>query len=241
MKISNMLSEVRNSYKMSYHNWIRSFEKNSRYILDMQLIDETNSNYRFAIDMVQNGSKVLSCGCGAGREVKMLMEKNCEVTAIDTSKFMIDKSKEMNPDVEHIVGDATRFKREGYYDYIICLFNTINCIGELEDRKRFVKNCYKNLRYGGILIIETCGMTATPKIFLRALLQKHNYYYAPSQIKKWFNGTGFRYEILKRNDGYIIKAVAGVWKCNCYYWFSKMDLYDGAGEDFKCQICGRYK
>ena len=75
--------------------------------------------------------KVLSLGCGAGREVKLLVENNNDVFAVDISKIMIEKSRAIEPNAEYFCEDAVTFverNKDKKFDYIIGLYSFLGYI-----------------------------------------------------------------------------------------------------------------
>ncbi len=123
--------------------------KSSEKYLDVLKDDYTLSVMLLALRMVKTNSKVLSIGCGAGREVKYLVnELNCNVTGVDYDEEMIGYSKKIEPKAEYICQDALKFIRKDNYDYVVCLWNTINFLKKSE-RKKLIEVCYKNLKGGG--------------------------------------------------------------------------------------------
>src|SRR3989338_4219045 len=104
-----------------------SIAKSSEKYLNVLKDDYMMSVMLVALRMVKTNSKVLSVGCGAGREVKYLVrELNCDVTGVDYDPEMISSSKKIEPKAEYFCEDALKFVREGKYDYVVCLWNTVN-------------------------------------------------------------------------------------------------------------------
>lgn len=162
---------------------------------------------KLAINLIKPNSKVLSCGCGAGREVSFLMtEKNCDVTAIDMFDYKIEASRKLEPNVKYFVEDMLNFRTEKKQDYIIALLNTINCLFDNEDKIKFIKTCEQNLEVNGELILVTSHLFSHWKHPLSAVkhLTKHNY--LESKISTWFNDTSFKYEKLMCGKYNIIIA-----------------------------------
>ena len=137
---------------IEYDKWTQSWENDKNYIKTLQEYNsDPLSSSKIAIRIVKPNSKVLSAGCGAGREVKFLVrELNCKVTALDISKNMIEMSKKIEPKAKYIQGDMASFLSEEKFDHIVCLWNTINFIPNLTLRKKFIHTCYNNLRGGEI-------------------------------------------------------------------------------------------
>lgn len=168
-----------------------------RKIMDSAQIKTTEkyveelSPYCLALHLVKPGSKVLSAGCGAGREVYFLSNiLNCEVTALDHNIEILNKSRFLNPSVDHILTDIAEFRSNKKYDYVVCLWNTINFLTKTQKNK-FIKRCEENLKMGGKLIITSQNIFNKLRAFVFNIKLMRMYYYFPSEIKDWFKNTRF--------------------------------------------------
>lgn len=164
--------------------------------------DEEGMVHLRTLLLIKNGSDVLSLGCGSGREVKQLVSQCCKVTAIDIQERMIEESRHIEPNAFYINGDALKFELPNSFDYIVCLWNTINRF-EKEDKKRLIELCYKNLRKGGTLLITTKTRYSSLRLWLKHFQNKfeETYYYNPEDIAYWFKDTKFKWEIKKEDLG----------------------------------------
>lgn len=155
-----------------------------------------NSTNLLALRLVKNKSSILSCGCGSGREIKELLNKNCKIIGIDIDKQKVKDAKTLFPSLKIYKADMRFFRKPNHFDCIVCLWNTINNLN-LKGKKQFVSNCYKNLKVGGKLIITSQDMFCSYRAFIKSFIGI--YYYSPFQIKKWFEGTAFKVEVIKIN------------------------------------------
>ncbi len=162
------------------------------------------SSEKLAINLVEPNSKVLSCG--NGREVSFLVKRKCEVTSIDNDERMIKLSKEVEPNAEYIQTDMVNFKTKEKQDYILCIFNSINCIRTKEKRKHFIKTCEDNLKDNGQLILTTSDIFTNWRFMFSAIKHPVNFHYFPSEIKEWFKDTNFKYEKIRCGKFNIIVA-----------------------------------
>ena len=125
------------------------------------------------IQSLKPNKSVLSLGCGGGREVKSLVEKGMNVTAIDISKGMIDKSKEIEPKANYFCEDAVIFARRNKgklkFDYIIGLWSFLNLIKK-EDRRELIENLYKMLKKDGTMIFEVRKFDEIFKVLIKVLV-----------------------------------------------------------------------
>jgi len=183
-----------------------SFEKNKQFIKCMQG-EFVYSPDRFAISLVSPHSKVLSCGCGAGREVNFLVkERFCDVTAIDHSENIIKLSKNQEPKAKYFTRSFVNYISEDKFDFIICLWNTINYLPSKENRIKFIESCYENLKEKGVLIIRSDTRDKNFSTFINSLLSKGRFYFKEKEIFEWFKNTEFKFRIININNTNIILA-----------------------------------
>lgn len=168
---------------------------------------ETLEADTLAINLVKPNSKVLSCGCGHGREVYFLVkERNCDVTAIDNQERMINLSKTTEPNADYYLADMKDFKTREKQDYILCIWNGINALLKNEDKIIFIKTCEENLKVGGKLILVTSNMFSYWRHFFSELRHWNNYNYLPWKINSWFKGINFEIQKIKVGRFNIIVA-----------------------------------
>ena len=179
------------------------FERYKKRYKDFETLEADT----LAINLVKPNSKVLSCGCGHGREVSFLVkERNCIVTAIDNQEKMINLSRKVEPNADYYLSDMKYFKTRENQDYILCIWNGINALLKNEDKIKFIKTSEENLKIGGKLILVTSNMFSYWKHFLSELKHRNNYNYFPRVIKSWFKDTNFEVQKIKVGRFNIIVA-----------------------------------
>lgn len=165
------------------------------YIKVMQKPYTGLSPMLLALKIIKPGSRVLSIGCGARREVKYLLDQGCKVVAIDYDKEMIRSSKKIAPEATYFNLEAIKaleqtLDKEIKYNYIICLWNTINFMKK-QQRKRFIEFSYNHLQIGGQLILTTSHILHHWRFPLHNIKHRTMYYYFPSEINYWFKELYF--------------------------------------------------
>ena len=203
------MKRVFDTFFIDYNRWTKSFESDKNYMDILQKIPESPVNTSsIALSLVKPKSAVLSAGCGAGREVKYLTEiLNCKVTAIDCSQKMVSLSKINAPNAKYLLGDMVKFRSPEKFDYIVCIWNTINFIPTFAGRKQFIKNCYENLKEEGRLILTTSHRYSHWRSFLHFIIYANkNYYPSPKQIERWFEGTQFKIYKTRIDSNILIYA-----------------------------------
>ena len=102
---------------------------------------------------VQKKSFVVDLGCGNGALTKKLAERGYRVLGIDSSEQMLEKAKELHPELDFKLGDACKCRLDEKADAIFsnAVFHWI------DDHKLLVKNLSQNLKSGGELVFEFGG------------------------------------------------------------------------------------
>lgn len=124
--------------------------------------DNYTENFQFVhkygndlIDLltVPKDSFVVDLGCGNGAITEMLYKKGFRVLGIDASDSMLEKAKDLYPELDFELSDACKFRLEEKADAIFsnAVFHWI------DDHNSLVKNISANLKTGGELVFEFGG------------------------------------------------------------------------------------
>jgi len=83
---------------------------------DIYLIDQ------FLKNRIPRNGRVLDVGCGSGRNIKYLLERDYDVTAFDINSMAIEelKSRFPNQAEQFLVSSIENFPLEQKFDFIIC-------------------------------------------------------------------------------------------------------------------------
>jgi len=103
----------------------------------------------------QNGfQKILIPGVGFGRNAKPFVEKGMDVTGIEISETAIRLARENGLDFPIHQGSVAQMPfDDSVYDGIYC-YALIHLLNQNE-RRQFLKNCYSQLREGGLMVFIT--------------------------------------------------------------------------------------
>jgi len=103
----------------------------------------------------ENGfQKILIPGVGYGRNAKPFIESGFDVTGIEISETAIRLAREDGLDFSIYHGSVAQMPfDDSVYDGIYC-YALIHLLNQNE-RKQFLKNCYNQLREGGLMIFVT--------------------------------------------------------------------------------------
>lgn len=99
---------------------------------------------------------ILDMGCGTGRTSRVLADMGHSVLGVDISPLMIERAKELHPDVWFRVGDATDIKySDNTFDVVLFSFNGIDYIYPEPERVKAIREIYRVLKPGGMLIYSS--------------------------------------------------------------------------------------
>jgi len=98
--------------------------------------------------------KILIPGVGFGRNAKPFLEKGMDVTGIEISETAIRLARENGLDFPIHHGSVAQMPfDDSVYDGIYC-YALIHLLNQNE-RRQFLKNCYSQLREGGLMVFIT--------------------------------------------------------------------------------------
>ena len=99
-----------------------------------------------------NVKTLLDVGCGTGNHLINLEKKfNCK--GFDLNEEMITQArKKLNSKL--FVGDMKSFQLNERFEAIICMFAGFNHIIDQDDVIKALKNFYKHLNFGGLLVLD---------------------------------------------------------------------------------------
>lgn len=148
--------------------------------------------------ITNNIKDILIPGIGYGRNAKIFIDNNINVTGIEISKTAIDLARQngINIDIYHGSVEDMPFEDklyEGIFSYAL-----IHLLNESE-RGKFISDCYKQLKPGGYMVFTTISKKAP--MFGKGRKINESYYetmegvkiffYDAESIKKDFQQYGF--------------------------------------------------
>ncbi len=133
--------------------------------------------------ITNNIKDILIPGIGYGRNAKMFIDNNINVTGIEISKTAIDLARQngINIDIYHGSVEDMPFEDklyEGIFSYAL-----IHLLNESE-RGKFIRDCYKQLKPGGYMVLTTISKKAP--MFGKGKKINESYYETMEGVKIFF-------------------------------------------------------
>jgi ubiquinone/menaquinone biosynthesis C-methylase UbiE len=139
---------INENNRKSYDQTAKMFSSSRGYVWpDLQIFNE----------YINDGDKLLDLGCGNGRLVDLIKEKQIDYLGVDNSQGLIDCAKKSFPDKKFEVQDALNLNlTENSFDVVlsVSVFNHI----EKENQQEFIDNIKKILKPGGTLLFSNWNM-----------------------------------------------------------------------------------
>ena len=115
------------------------------------------------------GGQVLDLCCGPGRHAVPLAKRGFSVTAVDRTSFLLDlaraRAAQARLSIEFLLEDMRRFSRPATFDLIINMFTSFGYFDDREEDLRVLELVRKNLRPGGVFIIEMVSKERIAQVF----------------------------------------------------------------------------
>ncbi|MBE5106701.1 class I SAM-dependent methyltransferase [Bacillus thuringiensis] len=145
----------------------------------------------------KNVKDILLPGIGYGRNAKVFIENEIHVTGIEISKTAIDLAKQNGMDISIFHGSVTDMPFDNkLYDGIFC-YALIHLLNK-QEREKFIKDCYNQLKPGGYMIFTTVSKKAPmfgkgkqlDKDYFEIMEGVNMYFYDSESIKQEFKEYG---------------------------------------------------
>jgi ubiquinone/menaquinone biosynthesis C-methylase UbiE len=97
---------------------------------------------------------LLDVACGTGMHLTYF-QKNFSCTGIDLSQHMLKIARSRLKNVKLHRADMLNFNLGETFDVVTCLFGSIGYSKTLLDLKKVVNGCYRHLKLGGVLVMDS--------------------------------------------------------------------------------------
>jgi SAM-dependent methyltransferase len=122
------------------------------------------------------GSAVLDLGCGPGRMAVPFAARGCKVTAVDRTKYFLDKARARaraaGVVLELAQTDMRDFVRPDAFDLAVSLYTTFGYFDDKAEDRRVLDNLYASLRPGGVCVMEMMGKEVLARVFCPTLSER---------------------------------------------------------------------
>jgi SAM-dependent methyltransferase len=104
--------------------------------------------------------RILDLGCGPGRHALPLARAGYAVTAVDTSRLLLDQLKEHIGDlpIEPVEADMRTFRREHAFDLALVMWTSFGYFRKEADHLQVLDNIRHSLTDQGRLILDLVGV-----------------------------------------------------------------------------------
>lgn len=138
--MSNSIKEFR---KFEYNAWQKSVDQ-----YDSSFASLTNQMIQPLLNAVnaKKGNKILDIATGPGYVAADAAKRECNVIGLDFSDGMLNKAKQLNPDLEFIQGGAEFLPFENEeFDAVVMNFGILH----LAEPQKAINEAFRVLRYAG--------------------------------------------------------------------------------------------
>ncbi|WP_433772184.1 class I SAM-dependent methyltransferase [Bacillus wiedmannii] len=145
----------------------------------------------------ENVKNILVPGIGYGRNAKVFIDSGMHVTGIEISKTAIDLAKGNGLNINIFNGSVTDMPFDNKrYDGIFC-YALLHLLNQ-EEREKFIKDCYSQLKPGGYMVFTTVSKKAPmfgkgkqlDKDYFEIMEGVKMFFYDSESIKKEFDQYG---------------------------------------------------
>ena len=178
-----------------YDEYYEDVEKSAPFMEEMRNGKKNRRDIALEFFEKFKTKKILDVGCGPGFDAVYFLRKGFEVYACDISKNVIGYARKQNPGPKYFLCDIGKKPAKTKFDGIYAF----EIIEHVFDYDVFLRNLYKSLKDGGILVITTPNVLA-PRNRIKLLLGKDEWFeskydihfFSPRTLKKSLEKNGFR-------------------------------------------------
>jgi ubiquinone/menaquinone biosynthesis C-methylase UbiE len=190
-------SEVQSSYDRVADEYARHIYDELRHKpLDRQLLD------RFA-DRVRGTGIACDLGCGPGQVARYLSERKVEICGVDLSPGMIERARQLNPDIEFTQGDMLSLSwPDQEWAGIAAFYAIVNL--KPTDLVKAMREMHRVLQPGGWLLMSFHIGEELEHVdeLWGCHISLDFYFYRPEQVIRDLRSTGFAIEEVIERDPY---------------------------------------
>lgn len=114
---------------------------------------------------------ILELACGTGSLASILTTRGYHVTGIDLSEAMVTiacrKALQQEQSIVFMQGDMTLPPVAGPFDSVLCLYDSVNYLMDLEAMRRMMEKVQARLHPNGLFIFDACTEINSQRYFNR--------------------------------------------------------------------------
>lgn len=159
--------------------------------------------------VIPDGGRVLDVACGNGRLLQMMSEKHDFAGyGIDISEKMVENASRLNPSMIFVRAgcDALPFEDEFFDVVTVCA-----AFHHFPDVSGFAKEVFRVLKANGMLYVAEvyCSplLRAIYNPFIKFSWDGDVKFYAPDEIREYFENVGFKQEMFEKEGHIQVVAV----------------------------------
>jgi glycine/sarcosine N-methyltransferase len=139
-------------------------------LVDAEVRAERDADALIPLLGARPGWRIHDAACGTGHLLRALAARGLVVAGSDGSPAMVARAGAAGEVGEVSVLDLARPPRglDGAFDAVLCLGNSLPCVGTLRDVRRAVRTCVRLARPGGRVLLHTQDLASRPPGVVRS-------------------------------------------------------------------------
>jgi len=118
---------------------------------------------------LRSGCRILDLCCGIGRHSLELARRGFSVTGVDITPRYLKKAKakakKEKLEIEFVLEDMRKFRRQNRFDAVINLFTSFGFFEDQKDDYKVARNTYISLKKGGVFLLDLIGKEVLARNF----------------------------------------------------------------------------
>ncbi len=117
----------------------------------------------------ESATSLLECACGTGTLGTILALCGYRVIGFDRSREMVkiaqNKSTSLDNSPRYFVADFVSFEVQDKFDGVLCLYDSVNYLMNINDVMTYFKRVFDSLKEGGLFLFDICTEENSKRYF----------------------------------------------------------------------------